>query len=138
MSDARAVVRALRKRGIEIQCATQMAYLGVDLSRGRRHGRATRQKRMQDTKKQHLTIKRFAASSRRFRILKKVELAGPQAGARHGHQVLGLPRASLVQLRRRLGGVSGHRRGRCLTTLLDIRAPGADPGYALPRQCVEQ
>eukprot|EP00959_Pyramimonas_sp_CCMP1952_P046399 969031-Pyramimonas_sp.AAC.1 len=36
-------------------------------------------------------------------------------------------------MRRKLGQVaSSSRRGRCLTTVLDVRCPDMDPGYRLP------
>eukprot|EP00959_Pyramimonas_sp_CCMP1952_P038903 814546-Pyramimonas_sp.AAC.1 len=133
MQDAKAIVRELKRRGVAVQCASRLTYLGVDMSCVKRLVRATRNQRMITTKKQHGRLRKYASASRRFRVLKKIELARPQAGARYGHQVLGLPDTVLLDLRRRLGAVSGHRRGRCLTTLLDLRAPGADPGHALPR-----
>eukprot|EP00959_Pyramimonas_sp_CCMP1952_P202387 4232111-Pyramimonas_sp.AAC.1 len=41
--------------------------------------------------------------------------------------------------RRRPGAAAGSsKRGRCLTTLLALRLPGADPGTALPRLCLQQ
>eukprot|EP00959_Pyramimonas_sp_CCMP1952_P317420 6643254-Pyramimonas_sp.AAC.1 len=40
---------------------------------------------------------------------------------------------------RQFGSVAGaHQRGRCLTTLLDVRAPEQDPGVRLPQLCLQQ
>ena len=137
MRTAREIVRRLRRRRITVQITKQAPYLGVDLGSGRRLARATRTKRMEPTRRQHGKIRKFAASSRRFKTPQKVERAGPQAGATYGHEVHGLPQRFILALRRRLGAVAGaHRHGRCLTTLLDLRAPGHDPGYQLPRKCL--
>ena len=46
---------------------------------------------MEPTRRQHGKIRKFAASSRRFKTLQKVERAGQQAGATYGHEVHGLP-----------------------------------------------
>eukprot|EP00959_Pyramimonas_sp_CCMP1952_P176852 3696395-Pyramimonas_sp.AAC.1 len=112
MRGARSIKRRLKARGISIIAAPQISFLGVDLASGKRHGRATRQERFVATLKQHNKVSRYAFASKRFRVLQKVEPAGPQAGARYGHQVHGLPATSLTHLRRRLGAVTGgHRRG---------------------------
>eukprot|EP00959_Pyramimonas_sp_CCMP1952_P372165 7793206-Pyramimonas_sp.AAC.1 len=111
MQDAKAIVRELSRRGVKVQCVQRLTYLGVDLSCGKRLARSTRNLRMANTKKQHGRLRKYAGASRRFNVLKKIELAGPRAGARYGHQVLGLPDTVLLELRRRLGAVSGHRRG---------------------------
>eukprot|EP00959_Pyramimonas_sp_CCMP1952_P236276 4937928-Pyramimonas_sp.AAC.1 len=48
-------------------------------------------------------------------------------------QVYGAFGTQLLTLRRRLGSVVGApKKGRCLTSLLDIRTPGRDPGISLP------
>eukprot|EP00959_Pyramimonas_sp_CCMP1952_P285451 5968447-Pyramimonas_sp.AAC.1 len=45
----------------------------------------------------------------------------------------------MLSHRRRLGAADGsHKRGRCLTSLLALRLPGADPGVVLPRLCITQ
>eukprot|EP00959_Pyramimonas_sp_CCMP1952_P336906 7054784-Pyramimonas_sp.AAC.1 len=63
-----------------------------------------------------------------------IERAGPQAAGAYGHQITGPFGTSRQQCRRRLGrALSSAKRGRCLTTLLDLRADGHDPGYRLPR-----
>eukprot|EP00959_Pyramimonas_sp_CCMP1952_P149949 3137809-Pyramimonas_sp.AAC.1 len=75
METAREVVRRLRRRGITAQITKQAPYLGVDLGSGRRLARATRTKRMEQTRRQHGKVRKFAASTRRFKILQKVERA---------------------------------------------------------------
>eukprot|EP00959_Pyramimonas_sp_CCMP1952_P228194 4771535-Pyramimonas_sp.AAC.1 len=77
MRDARRIQKRLQARGISIITAPQISYLGVDLARGKRHGRATRQKRFATTLKQHNKVRRYAFASKRFRVLQKVELVGP-------------------------------------------------------------
>eukprot|EP00959_Pyramimonas_sp_CCMP1952_P286146 5983648-Pyramimonas_sp.AAC.1 len=68
--------------------------------------------------------KRYAIASRRFRTLKKIEQGGPQMAATCGHQVHGLPKSSILELRRRLVAVAGGRKhGRGPAALLDLRAP---------------
>eukprot|EP00959_Pyramimonas_sp_CCMP1952_P144725 3029326-Pyramimonas_sp.AAC.1 len=54
-------------------------------------------------------------------------------------QIYGVFGTQLLGLRRRLGAVSGAaKKGRCLTTLLDIRTPGFDPGTRLPVSCIRE
>ena len=72
ISDAKARVKRLRWRGVEVQWGRQMTHLGVDLGSGKRLARQTRTARMRASKVQHLKVKRFAMASRRFRILKKI------------------------------------------------------------------
>eukprot|EP00959_Pyramimonas_sp_CCMP1952_P281162 5877476-Pyramimonas_sp.AAC.1 len=44
----------------------------------------------------------------------------------------------LTTHRRRLGQIcAAATRGRCLTTLLDLRAPGGDPAVAMPARTVD-
>eukprot|EP00959_Pyramimonas_sp_CCMP1952_P175759 3672513-Pyramimonas_sp.AAC.1 len=59
-----------------------------------------------------------------YQVTKRVELAGPQAGAFYGAQAYGVFGAHLLNARRRLAAVAGcNKRGRCLTTVLDLRTP---------------
>ena len=82
-------------------------------------------------------IRRFARAARRYRPAVRLEKAGAQAAGHYGHQVYGVFGSNLLAMRRRLGHVaSSARRGRCLTSVLDLRCPGQDPGYKLPRECL--
>eukprot|EP00959_Pyramimonas_sp_CCMP1952_P160378 3354398-Pyramimonas_sp.AAC.1 len=87
---------------------------------------------------QHRKLKRFARTARRCTATKKIKLVGPQACSKHGLDIYGVTGQQLQRIRQRLGAVAGSgRKGECLTALLDIRAPGRDPGITLPSSCIK-
>eukprot|EP00959_Pyramimonas_sp_CCMP1952_P054433 1138368-Pyramimonas_sp.AAC.1 len=63
MKDSKAVVRQLRRRGIDIQAVRQAGYLGVDLGGGRRAARATRAARVVKAKARHVRLRGHAFAS---------------------------------------------------------------------------
>eukprot|EP00959_Pyramimonas_sp_CCMP1952_P367599 7699707-Pyramimonas_sp.AAC.1 len=133
------IVQQLRRKGIQIQGCLQLACFGVDLGAGRRQARATARKRVVKSSGHHSKLRRYARASCRYDATAKVQKAGPQAAAVHGHQVHGCVGAAMTLQRRRLAAAaSSARRGRCATTLLALRLPGSDPGLVLPRQALAQ
>eukprot|EP00959_Pyramimonas_sp_CCMP1952_P119790 2504745-Pyramimonas_sp.AAC.1 len=86
----------------------------------------------------HGRIARFARASRRYKPTMRLEAAAAQPAGHYGHQVYGVHGSAMLNMRRRLGHVaSSARRGRCLTTVLDLRYGDQDPGYRLPCACLK-
>eukprot|EP00959_Pyramimonas_sp_CCMP1952_P025249 529655-Pyramimonas_sp.AAC.1 len=59
-------VRRVAARGFQLKVATQAAYLGADLTGGRRHGRASRRARAQKHTAMSKKITGFARALRRY------------------------------------------------------------------------
>ena len=128
VADARTVVRRLAVKGYRLKVAHQAASLGGDLSGGRRHGRATRRIRASKHQAMSKNIVSFARATRRYRVPRRLELQGAQKAGLHGHELHGDWGGQLQQVRRKLASAVGPRlTGRCLTTLLDLKAPDRDP-----------
>eukprot|EP00959_Pyramimonas_sp_CCMP1952_P054829 1146005-Pyramimonas_sp.AAC.1 len=126
MSDSKHVTRVLRKRGVDSQVVSQVSYLGVELGGGRRVARASRRQRTPKATACNKNVRRHAFAPKSYEAMKNIEFAGPQSAATYAHHVHGTFGWRLQQLRQQLGSVSGtHQRGRCLKTLLDVRAAGS-------------
>eukprot|EP00959_Pyramimonas_sp_CCMP1952_P007773 162500-Pyramimonas_sp.AAC.1 len=82
-------------------------------------------------------IGRYAKAAKRYRVTSRLEAQGAQAAGSYGFQIYGTFGQRLQQARRRAGYACGAAtRGRCLTSLLELRMPGQDPGIKFPSQCV--
>eukprot|EP00959_Pyramimonas_sp_CCMP1952_P042791 895112-Pyramimonas_sp.AAC.1 len=126
---AKQVAQTLKVKGIVVEPVLQASYLGVDTGAGKRLSRAVRRQRVAKAKKQSHKLRRPATASKKYLIIKNIEQAGPQAGASYGSQVYGVFGEHMLGMRRRLAAASGSNiRGRCITTILDLRTPGLDPG----------
>eukprot|EP00959_Pyramimonas_sp_CCMP1952_P160271 3352262-Pyramimonas_sp.AAC.1 len=85
-------------------------------------------------KNMNMKVRKFARSPRKCRITGLIERTGPQAAGTYGHQITCDVGEFRLQCRRRLGcTLASSKRGRCLATLLDLRAEGHDPECELPR-----
>ena len=72
---------------------------------------------------------KYTGTIRRAHLTSRLEKQGAQAAGSYAYQLRGVYGADLVSYRRKRGAASSTRtRGRCLTTLLEMEAPGADPG----------
>eukprot|EP00959_Pyramimonas_sp_CCMP1952_P305254 6388048-Pyramimonas_sp.AAC.2 len=138
MSDPKAVVKLLRRRDIDIQAARQAGYLGIDLGGGRRAARAARASRVVKAKAPSKRLRGHAFASKCYLATERALIAGPQASAACVHQVHGIFGTELRNMRRQVGAVAGTPRGRCSTTLLDLRAFGQDPAVTLLSFCLMQ
>eukprot|EP00959_Pyramimonas_sp_CCMP1952_P281566 5885337-Pyramimonas_sp.AAC.1 len=126
MNDSKHISKVLRRKGIDIQAVLQRA-------------RSSRKARTLKAAACNKKLRRHAFASRCYDTTKKIEFAGPQAAATYAHHVHGTFGWRLQRLRRQLGPVAGaHQRGRCLKTLLDVRAPLQDPGVRLQQLCMNQ
>ena len=122
------VAKALRRRGIIITPALQTSYLGADLGAGRRHAREQRSKRNIKHRDRNKKVIRYTRVLRRAQLTSRLERQGAQAAGSYGYQLYGVMGSHLAAYRRRLGAAcSGKTKGRCLTTLLALEAPGMDP-----------
>eukprot|EP00959_Pyramimonas_sp_CCMP1952_P110082 2303080-Pyramimonas_sp.AAC.1 len=123
IEDAVSVARAVKLRGFQIQAARQASYLGVVFSSGRR-GRAMRVKGDLKHKQMSSKIARFTRASREYQQTSRLEKAGGQPADTDGFQVHGMFAQQVTNCRRRLAQMcASPSKGRCLTTLLDLRAP---------------
>eukprot|EP00959_Pyramimonas_sp_CCMP1952_P448239 9385924-Pyramimonas_sp.AAC.1 len=77
-SDAKFVVRQLRRKGLFVRHALQANFLGVDMSAGRM-ARVTRAKRDAKAKATSRRIQGFAKASRKYVSMGLIERAGSQA-----------------------------------------------------------
>eukprot|EP00959_Pyramimonas_sp_CCMP1952_P260510 5447360-Pyramimonas_sp.AAC.1 len=137
MHDTRAIVKDVRSRGYEIKGVSQATYLGVDFGCGRM-ARSTRRARETKHKQISTKIRKFTKASRQYHVTAKLQKQGGLPAGLYGHQVHGVFGQQMVSVRRRLGqSVSAGNRGRCLTTLLDIKTPDMDPAHTLPAKAVD-
>ena len=85
-------------------------------------------------------VRRFAYAAKHYQITGKLERQGAQAAGVRGHQVHGTFGSKLTQIRRNLGlSLAAPTRGRCLTSLLALRAgENKDPEIQLPTACLDQ
>ena len=135
--DAKVVSSRLRARGITVVPVLQASYLGIDTGAGR-HARATKRQRVVKGLTMHKKIARFARASSRYRPTMRLEAAAAQPASLYGHQIYGVFGSDMQGMRRRLSHVaSSAKRGRCVTTMLDIQFDGQDPGYRLPCDCLK-
>eukprot|EP00959_Pyramimonas_sp_CCMP1952_P031480 660177-Pyramimonas_sp.AAC.1 len=74
---------------------------------GKRLARKTRRQRAVKGDTQNQKLRKYAHAARRYRVTKRVELAGPQAVSTYGMQVYGTFGTQLLTLRRRIGSVAG-------------------------------
>eukprot|EP00959_Pyramimonas_sp_CCMP1952_P425370 8910429-Pyramimonas_sp.AAC.1 len=71
--DAKAVVKALRLRGVSISAARQTSYLGVDLGANCRHAREQRSKRNARHVLRNRKVVRYTRVIRRAHLTSKLE-----------------------------------------------------------------
>eukprot|EP00959_Pyramimonas_sp_CCMP1952_P251422 5253895-Pyramimonas_sp.AAC.1 len=90
MEDARAISRQLAACGHRVNAAGQAAYLGVDLSGGRWHGRATRTARSVKHAKMPAKIGRYARTLRKYRVTSRLEQQGAAPAGLYGHRAHGV------------------------------------------------
>eukprot|EP00959_Pyramimonas_sp_CCMP1952_P412814 8650396-Pyramimonas_sp.AAC.1 len=77
-------------------------------------------------------IRSYTRASRQYHVTAKLQRQGGLPAGLYGHQVHGACGEQLKLVRRRLAhSCSNGNRGRCLTTVLDLRMPNADPAIAL-------
>eukprot|EP00959_Pyramimonas_sp_CCMP1952_P365348 7651527-Pyramimonas_sp.AAC.1 len=83
----------------------------------------------------HHKIPRFARATRRYRISSKLAMQVGIPAVTYGHQVYGAFGTTMTIYRRRVGDAVGPRLpGRCLATLLDLRA--RNPLRKLPQDAL--
>eukprot|EP00959_Pyramimonas_sp_CCMP1952_P074480 1556218-Pyramimonas_sp.AAC.1 len=83
-------------------------------------------------------VRRYAFVSKKYRVTGGLEKQGAQAAGVHGHQAYGTFGARSTLARRRLGqALAAPTRGRCLTTLLALRAGDLDPAIKLPAETLD-
>eukprot|EP00959_Pyramimonas_sp_CCMP1952_P333096 6974907-Pyramimonas_sp.AAC.1 len=76
----------------------------------------------------HAKIVRAARVTKRYHVTLRLAIQGGLAAANYAHQLYGTFGTAMTTCRRRLGDAVGPRlRGRCLTTLLDLKAAERDP-----------
>eukprot|EP00959_Pyramimonas_sp_CCMP1952_P167364 3497894-Pyramimonas_sp.AAC.1 len=68
----------------------------------------------------------------------RLESAGAQPAGHYGHQKHGVFGSNMLQMRRRMAHVaSSAKRGRCLTSVLDLRFDNLDPEVCMPRESLK-
>ena len=83
-------------------------------------------------------IRRFTRARRQYQAMTKLQRQGGLPAGVYGNQIHGLFGEQLTRCRRRLAQTcSSAAKGRCLTTVLALRAPGADPAILYPTQTVD-
>ena len=137
LCDAKLVARKLKTKGYHINAVGQTAYLGGDMGGGKRHARATRTTRAIKHAKMSKKVLQYARATRRYGLTSRLEQQGAQPAGTYCHQLHGIFGQQMLQVRRNLANaVSPRLTGRCLTTLLDLRAHGQDPAYKMPVGCL--
>eukprot|EP00959_Pyramimonas_sp_CCMP1952_P170983 3573117-Pyramimonas_sp.AAC.1 len=82
-------------------------------------------------------VLQYARATRRHGLTSRLEQQGAQDAGTFGHQIHGLLGQQMLQVRRKVANAVAPRLpGRCLTTLLDLRAPQRDPAFKMPVECL--